>query len=589
MPARFCGSCLLIFIMILSCKSVSSKESSLPEISEESLYVKDENDQVTPSYLWSKEEREIKAIYYYLVGESYYLSSDLAKASSFFENAYNLDSSPVLGGKVLGIRSLVGDESITLLEAKKLALRYPSNAQLRFIHGTLLYKTSKREAAIKEIKKAISLDPSNEVFSISLASIYEQDKDYTTAKDIMVRVHKLNPSIGVSMYLSKLYFLSGEFQKAYIVMKRAYELDICPPEGILLYALILEANELYRESIDMFDQLYRMNFLDEKIIAKLVAMQASLTDLNEAYDNLDKLLSTSEGKDRPSILLQKVFILWFMERGEEADDILEKLHKAYPNQDKITYFLGMSKEKIKEPDAGIKIYNEISDSSQYKKFSVLRVIGIYLEKQEYKKVLSYINSMLKIRDLEEIYDRLYILKLTVFEELKDYSSACKQAELLVKLYPDNVDYLFYLGVYQEKNGDFSSSEQTLRQVMAKDPNYSSAYNHLGYMYAEKGIHLDEAQTMLEKALKIKPQDSYYLDSLGWIYFKKGNLSRALENLLKSDEILPGEPEVMEHIAQCYLKMGKKDLAKSYYKKVLDSEKASDKDKKRVKKLIDKIK
>ncbi len=590
MSYRYVISVAVLVSVLVSCKSTSSstKMETKDIVKEESLYVQDETDKTTPAYLWSKDEREVKAMYYYLLGETYFLNGNLSKASSFYENAYNLDSSPVLGGKILGVKSLVGDEAITVVEAKKLALRYPSNPQLRYIHGMLLYKTENRDKAIKELKKAISLDPRNEVFSISLAGIYEAEKDYDTAKDVMIRIHRINPSVNVSIYLARLYLISKEPQKAYVVMKKAYELDSFPPEGVLLYALILEANELKKEAVDMFEQLYRMNSQDEKIVAKLVSLYASLGDLSEANDLLDELLSTEEGKGRPSLLLQKVYILWFMERNEEADDILEKLHETYPEQDRISYILGLSKEKIQDSAAAIKIYSKIPNGSEYKKFAVMRVISILLTGKEYKKAILYIDSATRVEDLKDIVDKLEVIKLSILEETKDYKGAYKYAKKLVKTYPDNMDYLFYLGVYQEKIGDFEGAEGSLKRVIAKDPTYSAAYNHLGYLYAEKGIKLDEAQMLLEQALKLKPDDPYYIDSLGWVYFKKNQFEKALKYLLKSDEIQPDEPEVMEHIAECYLKLNKITEAKTYYKKVMESSKTTEEDKLRVKKILDSL-
>ena len=57
--------------------------------------------------------------------------------------------------------------------------------------------------------------------------------------------------------------------------------------------------------------------------------------------------------------------------------------------------------------------------------------------------------------------------------------------------------------------------------MELDDENPDALNYLGYMYAEDGIMLDQAQTLIEKALEIDPNNGAYIDSLGWVYFKKG--------------------------------------------------------------------
>ena len=59
-----------------------------------------------------------------------------------------------------------------------------------------------------------------------------------------------------------------------------------------------------------------------------------------------------------------------------------------------------------------------------------------------------------------------------------------------------------------------------------------ALNYLGYSYADKGINLEEALALIQKALKLKPDNGYMIDSLGWVYFKMGKHEEAVKALQK---------------------------------------------------------
>ena len=91
----------------------------------------------------------------------------------------------------------------------------------------------------------------------------------------------------------------------------------------------------------------------------------------------------------------------------------------------------------------------------------------------------------------------------------------------VDLDAENATYHFNLGVVHEKLGDFDASVAHMQRTIALDPQHASALNYLGYMYAERGMHLDESIETIQRALAIEPNNGYFLDSLGWAFFKKG--------------------------------------------------------------------
>ncbi|MBP1720094.1 MAG: Peptidoglycan-binding LysM, partial [Deltaproteobacteria bacterium] len=73
----------------------------------------------------------------------------------------------------------------------------------------------------------------------------------------------------------------------------------------------------------------------------------------------------------------------------------------------------------------------------------------------------------------------------------------------------------------------------MRRVLENNPDHAQALNYIGYTYAEKEISLDEAEALVKRALELKPDDGYITDSLGWVYFKKGQLDKAIAELEKA--------------------------------------------------------
>jgi tetratricopeptide (TPR) repeat protein len=108
----------------------------------------------------------------------------------------------------------------------------------------------------------------------------------------------------------------------------------------------------------------------------------------------------------------------------------------------------------------------------------------------------------------------------------------------------------------------------METVLAVDPDNAEALNFIGYSYADRGINLDEAEQMIIRSLKIKPNNGYMLDSLGWVHFKKNNLNSAVKYLKQALELLPDDVNIIEHIGDVYVKLNKLKEAEEMYNRVL---------------------
>jgi Tfp pilus assembly protein PilF len=149
--------------------------------------------------------------------------------------------------------------------------------------------------------------------------------------------------------------------------------------------------------------------------------------------------------------------------------------------------------------------------------------------------------------------------------------------------PDNPRYHFRLGVVYDKQKKKEASIEAMRRVIALDPQNASALNYLGYTYADLGQNLDEAEQLILEALKYKPNDGFITDSLGWVYYKKGDYPKALHYLKKAAEIVPDDPVILEHVGDAYIKLNDKTNALKYYQKSMTLRtKEKDKDPEKVK-------
>jgi tetratricopeptide (TPR) repeat protein len=110
-----------------------------------------------------------------------------------------------------------------------------------------------------------------------------------------------------------------------------------------------------------------------------------------------------------------------------------------------------------------------------------------------------------------------------------------------------------------------------RKVLAGDPQNSMTLNYLGYMLADRGMKLDEALTLIKKAVDLDPTNGAYLDSLGWAYFKLGKYDQAEDNLNKASHLqrMGSDPTVQEHLGDLFQKTGRLKQAAAHWERALD--------------------
>lgn len=134
----------------------------------------------------------------------------------------------------------------------------------------------------------------------------------------------------------------------------------------------------------------------------------------------------------------------------------------------------------------------------------------------------------------------------------------------IKQAPNNPDLLYDFAMLAESQKDISSMEASLRKVIELAPTSQHAYNALGYSFADRNVQLDEANTLIEKANQLAPDDPFILDSLGWVKFRLSKYDEAEQALRRAYQMRP-DAEIAVHLGEVLWTMGQKDDAKKIWR------------------------
>ena len=183
---------------------------------------------------------------------------------------------------------------------------------------------------------------------------------------------------------------------------------------------------------------------------------------------------------------------------------------------------------------------------------------------------------------------IYILKslAAVYYQQKKIENAISTYKLILDIDKNNYEAIFLLGSLLEESGMRLEAINKFKEALSLNPGYPEALNSLGYVYAEGGENLSEAEDLIKKALLAEPDNGAYIDSLGWVYFKKDLTDKAIEQLEKASALL-SDPVIYEHLGEAYLKNGFPDKAGSAWEKSLELDSGQEKVREKLNRLKNK--
>ncbi len=181
--------------------------------------------------------------------------------------------------------------------------------------------------------------------------------------------------------------------------------------------------------------------------------------------------------------------------------------------------------------------------------------------------------------------KLQGLRIRILIQAQQIEKAEKECQELLEKYkgPGEILEIRYLLSHVYHAADkFPQAEKQLKEILKIDPSNAAAYNDLGYFWADRGIHLQEAEKYIRRALELdrdrlkspftdpeeKQEDNAaYVDSLGWVLFRQGRHEEACKELKRAISLPGGDDPVMwDHLGDVYLQMKRPEEARRAWEK-----------------------
>jgi tetratricopeptide (TPR) repeat protein len=386
-------------------------------------------------------------------------------------------------------------------------------------------------------------------------SLVVEDK-MDKAIEVLEKCQSKAPKVGVfSYYIGKIYVDKANFQKARQYFEKALRHESDYARAVLALGIIHEEANQNEKAVDLYKKFLSANPNDKNVLSRLVQTLFSMEKYNEVLTFAERLSDLEP--DNLNLKVKLGILYSDNKRFDKAISIFKDLLSFAPTSDKILYYLGAIYQETKQFDAAIDVFSKVPSSSAlfqdasvqiaHMMSAVAKERFIQFEDKSYEsKFFAYIDE--KVQEMSGLKVELAVVKAGYFEGIENFAAATTELEAVRNDGKFSAKHQYYLANLYDQQKVYEKSDSILKDLISIDPENSDALNLLGYSYIEREENMDEAYRMIIKALDMKPNDGYYRDTLGWYFYKKGHMQKALKEIQFAHKIVPDDSTISMHYA-----------------------------------------
>ena len=576
------------------------------------------------------------AMQYFIKAKVFEAQHNYLGAIVVLRNAADLDpTSPTIYARLAYNYQRIDDAHMAAHFARKGLALDGSQVRLRRLMIRILEREGDREGAIDHIEELLRYEPANWPLYRHLAYLYFESGQTERIVRLFNKVlgHEQVPAV-VKVDIASIFSRIGLQEEAERIYRRVLAADPTVEDAWLGLAELKLAQGYRHEAIAIYREAAG-HLPDSSVPYHLARLMVTEHDLEEilveegakVLYHLGVALSEAGEYDQATLVFKRIVEMqpqtveqWtdlaryyiYLEDYDSATTVLGQAAEAMPDSSEIYLYWGTALESTGRYDEAIAVYQRGLEHLPGA-VDLYLYWGLALEQQDaweaaigvYRQALAVSpdQAALHVRwgislgrqgqwedalaqyetaaALDSAYSPTFLHWGIALEELERWEAALEKLAQAVALANDKSRVLFYLGSCYEQASSklgrdeyFDRAVETFQRLLEIEPNDAYALNYLGYMYADKGVRLTEAVALLEQALALEPDNSAFLDSIGWAYFRLGELAQAEDYLQQSLEHMDeGDPEelavIFDHAGDIASALGKADEARVHWQKVLE--------------------
>jgi tetratricopeptide (TPR) repeat protein len=370
----------------------------------------------------------------------------------------------------------------------------------------------------------------------------------------------------VRLDLARAALAAQNYDRALQESRQALVLDPRSETAALMTTQILMREQQVEQAQVVLGQFVQANPQAVQSRLQLARLRAAEGRHQEAQVLLQEVLTLEPKNQEARLTLGQV--LYEARRYEEARKTLDeylKLVELQSEEDNRSDDALFTQANIAQAqgryDEGIAYLKRIGPGEQY--LTAQARIALLLAKAgRVEQARTFLRALPTRNEAEAA--RLIMAEATVLREAQQYQTAYNLLSTALKSAPDSPELLYDYAMAAEKIDKLDDMERALKRFMELRPDDAHGYNALGYSWADRNMRLPEALGLIQKALTLMPEDPSIIDSLGWVYFRLGQLDDALKHLQRAYRLYPSA-EIAAHLGEVLWARGEREQARSVWR------------------------
>ena len=494
--------------------------------------------------------RDPRSYYHYFMALNEIRHHQFGKAADNFRKLVEFDKGDSQFYRQLAMNLLRAgkvDDAYKVLEES--LHHFPANPELNMMIGDILDGREEYERALTHYQRVIQTEPGSARAHLLRGAVYERLKQFDLAADMyqqVIRVEPRNP-LGYH-YLARMDILSGKLKDAKSHLSQTLELRPNLLQSREFLAWVWEKLGNAEEAAREYKILLKLDPLNKKIHERITGMKDSMTPVD--VDTSQYRLAAEDLLGEPKVHMRIGAVYYEQALYLKALDEFQ-LIRARKQTKEVLMVLGRVYEILGRVDKAIEEMKVLLEMEPKSVNLMVYSARFYSMNEQPEETIRLLESAVKI---EPENDTLHHSLALAYMSVDKLDQAISKIQKAISLNEGKDSYYFELGALLERTGQFELAIQNMKRSIELNPMHSNAHNFLGYMYAIQGKSLDKAIGHLNKALSIQPRNGYFLDSLSWIYFKKGESQRALDELKKAMVYTSPDPVLYSHLGDIHFSL-----------------------------------
>ena len=513
------------------------------------------------------ETPDLSALYGdFLAGSYAQQIQDRASQQKYFTRAFLSQPDDIRIGRRAIVSSLeTGDMAAAVKLSERVLNADKSEPMARAVLGVDAFRRGRESRALKYFSGR-----SNDVTMTILMQLVQGwvevgDKDYKAARESFASLEGGTYfNHYAELQLAKLDGILGETDAALERLDAVDDAGISGVESLLTRARILSEAGRSDEAITALEEILvdneGLSIGPVGVYLKRLQAGQSLPDTNATLEAARALTEPAFGFFAANRSLDGAEIFLRFAHWIDSDHTKSSLWLASILEDR---------DGSGQQDA-YELYQKIGEEDPHFVSAQLNIANIYFNREEDEKAIQTLES-LNSRE-QSVLTRESLGRARFFRE--NYEDALPFYKELVDSLTDeeitaNIEPLRFRGIIYERLKRWPEAEADFKRVLKLVPDDVETLNYLGYTWVDRGENLTEAFDMIREAVKQQPRSGAIVDSLGWAHYKLGEYDKARENLEKAVALSPSSATIIDHLGDVYWKLGRKREAGFQWKRALE--------------------